>query len=84
MKDEWVLIVDAEFGPDLEVLSGRVAAHGPDKSEMWDRAIELRPTSMTVEYTGELKFDGYDCISVWFDDDLVPSALQPAAPGPTP
>ena len=78
MKDEWVLIVDAEFGPDYQVWSGRVAAHGPDKNEMWRIAAELQPRSSTVEYTGELRFDGDYCISAWFDDNLVAPALETA------
>jgi hypothetical protein len=77
MKDEWVLIVDAEFGPDYEVRSGRVAAHSPDRDEVRRRAIELQPASSTVRFTGELKFDGVYCISAWGVND--PLAAPPEA-----
>lgn len=39
---EWVLVEDPELDDALEVLSGRVWWHSPDRDEVYRKAVELR------------------------------------------
>jgi hypothetical protein len=51
--DEWILVIDPETGPDLEVQSGVVAAHSKDRDEVYRRALELKPRRSAVWFNGE-------------------------------
>lgn len=51
--DEWILVIDPVSGPDLKVRSGVVAAHSPDRDEVYRTAIQLRPKRSAVWFNGE-------------------------------
>ena len=55
--DQWILVIDADFEPDLEVRSGRVACHSKDRDEVYNKGIELQPKSSAVMLTGEFPTD---------------------------
>ena len=55
--DEWVLIGDPETDESLEIRSGKVLFHARDRDEMYEKALELRPTRFATLYTGELPDD---------------------------
>jgi hypothetical protein len=55
--NEWVLVLDPAFAPDLEVLSGVVACHSKDRDEVYNKAIELQPKASAFLYTGEFPTD---------------------------
>lgn len=40
---EWVLVGDPETDEQLRVLSGEVLAHSPNRDEVYDVMVELRP-----------------------------------------
>jgi hypothetical protein len=43
--NEWVLVVDPEVDPESgAVVSGRVAAHSPVRDEVYDAALNLKPS----------------------------------------
>jgi hypothetical protein len=54
---EWVLVSDPETDEDLAIQGGKVLWHSPDRDEVYQKAIELRPRRFTVLYTGELPED---------------------------
>ncbi|HEY3392305.1 MAG TPA: hypothetical protein VGK58_06345 [Lacipirellulaceae bacterium] len=43
-RSEWILLEDPEAGEDLKVKSGKVLWHSPDRDEVYQKAVELRPT----------------------------------------
>jgi len=51
--DEWILVIDPDSGADLKVRSGVVAAHSPDRDEVYRTAFELRPKRSAVWFNGE-------------------------------
>jgi hypothetical protein len=51
--DEWILVIDPDTGPDLEVRTGVVAAHSKDHDEVYRRALELKPKRSAVWFNGE-------------------------------
>jgi hypothetical protein len=53
-ESEWTLIEDPETNEALEVLSGKVIHHSPDRDEVYRVAVSLRPTRSAVVYTGEI------------------------------
>ena len=55
--DEWILVIDPDSGPDLKVRSGVVAAHSPDRDEVYRTAIQLRPKRSAVWFNGETPED---------------------------
>lgn len=50
---EWVLIGDPQTNDLLEVLSGKILHHSKDRSEIHQRAMELRPKRFAVIHIGE-------------------------------
>jgi hypothetical protein len=55
--DEWILVIDPDIGPDLEVRSGVVAAHSKDRDEVDRRSLELRPRRSAIWFNGNLSDD---------------------------
>jgi hypothetical protein len=49
---EWVLLEDPDTDDDLKVQSGKVLWHSPDRDEVYQKAIELRPKHAAFLYTG--------------------------------
>jgi len=56
-ESEWVLLEDPELGESTEVLSGKVLWHSKDRSEVYRKAMELRPKHSAFLYTGKLPKD---------------------------
>jgi hypothetical protein len=52
--DEWILLEDPDTGDDLKVKSGKVLWHSPDRDEVYQKAIELRPTHAAFLFTGHV------------------------------
>ncbi len=51
---EWVLVGEPQTSPTLEVQSGKVLYHSPDREEVYRKAIELRPKRFAVLFTGTM------------------------------
>jgi hypothetical protein len=51
--DEWILVIEPDIGPDLEVRSGVVAAHSKDRDEIDRRSLELRPRHSAIWFNGQ-------------------------------
>ena len=51
--DEWILIGDPIKDKDLNVLAGKVLFHSPDRDEMYDKAVELKPGNFASHFTGK-------------------------------
>jgi hypothetical protein len=51
---EWVLVVDPELTPGLEVIRGQVAWHSKDRDEVYRKARELAPNRSAILYNGRL------------------------------
>ena len=51
---DWVLIGDPETDENLEILSGEVLLHSPDRDELGRRmlALQPRPAHVAVEFLG--------------------------------
>jgi hypothetical protein len=62
--DEWVLIGDPQTTPAPVLLGGSVLWHSPDRDEVYQKAIELRPThgptSVAFFYTGKVPQEGIE------------------------
>ena len=56
-KVEWILVEDPEVTPQLEVIGGKVLFHSKDRDEVYQKAIELRPTHSAYLYTGQVAED---------------------------
>ncbi|MDB5349405.1 MAG: hypothetical protein JWN86_652 [Planctomycetota bacterium] len=56
---EWVLIGDPETDEHLEILSGEVLIHSPDRDELGRRmlALQPRPARCAVEFLGKMPDD---------------------------
>ena len=50
---QWVLLEDPETNDLLEVERGKVLWHSPDRSELYRRAVELKPKSSAILYAGK-------------------------------
>jgi hypothetical protein len=55
---EWVLLADTQHDEHLRVLGGRVLCHSKDRDEVYDKAVELKPKSGAVLYTGKIPIQG--------------------------
>jgi hypothetical protein len=55
--DEWILVIDPDTGPDLEIRSGVVAAHSKDRDEIDRKALELRPRRSAIWFNGDPPLD---------------------------
>ncbi|HEY2415776.1 MAG TPA: hypothetical protein VGI40_26285 [Pirellulaceae bacterium] len=53
-RDEWILIADPQTNTSLEVLAGRVLFHSADRDEVYRKAIELKPRSCAMHFTGQI------------------------------
>jgi hypothetical protein len=51
--DEWVLIEFTELDDDLQVVEGQVIAHSPQKTEIYQKLIELDSEKIAIEFTGD-------------------------------
>ena len=65
---DWVLIVELEVAPSLEILSGRVVFRSPSRDEVYRKAIELRPSYFACRHLGEWPSDMEFILSPWFLD----------------
>jgi hypothetical protein len=54
---DWVLIGEPQVDEFQHLLAGKVLYHGPDRDEVYGKAIELRPGSFAFRYLGELPED---------------------------
>ncbi|NLF70084.1 MAG: hypothetical protein GX575_13675 [Candidatus Anammoximicrobium sp.] len=54
---EWLLVLDPQTDEALEVRSGKVRFHSKDRDEVYRKAVELRPASFAVLYTGLIPKD---------------------------
>ncbi len=49
---DWVLIGEPETDDGLEVISGKILFHSPDRDEVYRKARELQPGRFAVRYLG--------------------------------
>jgi len=56
-NSEWVLIEDPKTDATLNVQSGRVLTHSPDRDEVYRRAAALKPNHFAVLFTGAMPDD---------------------------
>ena len=54
---QWVLIGELVTDDQLEILSGRVLGHGPDRESVEGKFDEFRPKRFTIMYTGKMTHD---------------------------
>ena len=54
---EWVLVENPQTDENLEVRSGKVLFHSPDRDEAYRKAVELRPRKFAVLFTGTIPED---------------------------
>jgi hypothetical protein len=54
---EWLLVEDPQTNESLEVQTGKVICHSPDREEVYRKAVELRPKRFAVLYTGKMPQD---------------------------
>lgn len=54
---EWILIEDPVTDSSLEVLSGHVAWHSPDRDEVYRKSIESKAQRVAYHYTGPIPDD---------------------------
>ncbi len=50
--DEWILIGEPQMNNALAVLRGTVLWHSPNRDEVYQKAIELRPKHIAFHYSG--------------------------------
>jgi hypothetical protein len=53
-KSEWVLVADPQTTEFQEVTRGKVLYHSKDRDAVYRKALELRPTSSAILYTGKI------------------------------
>ena len=51
-QSEWVLVIDPELTPELELIRGEVAWHSKDRDEVYRKARELAPAHSAFLFTG--------------------------------
>jgi hypothetical protein len=51
--NEWVLIEFTELDEELGVVEGRVVAHSPRKTDIYQKLIELDNEKIAIEFTGD-------------------------------
>jgi hypothetical protein len=52
--DEWVLLDEPEIGESQRVVSGELLFHSPNRDELYQKAMELRPKHSAVFFTGKI------------------------------
>jgi hypothetical protein len=50
--NEWILVGDPETNAALEVLTGTVLYHSPNRDDVYRKGVELRPKHSATLYTG--------------------------------
>jgi hypothetical protein len=53
-QSEWVLVEDPQTNEALEVQSGMVTCHSPDRDVVYRHAVAKRPKRFAILYTGEI------------------------------
>jgi hypothetical protein len=53
----WVLIGDPQTDESQRLFAGKVRFHGPDREEVYRRAIDLRPGLFAFRYLGAMPED---------------------------
>ncbi len=48
---EWILLGDPDLGPHLEVKSGTLLFHSPDRDSMYQKAKDMKPKSFAIVCT---------------------------------
>lgn len=56
-NSEWVLVENPVTDEDLNVTSGTVLWHSPNRDEVYSKALEFRPKHSAVLYLGEIPED---------------------------
>ena len=51
---KWVIVANPEVDKNLDVLSGRVIAHGTDRDAVYERAVKLKPRHSAYLYFGKM------------------------------
>jgi len=51
---EWVLLEDPQTLEGLKIVSGKVLWHSASRDEVYQKALELRPTHSAILFVGEL------------------------------
>lgn len=51
---EWILVEEPQTDESLRVLSGRVLHHSPDRDEVYQAAVRLKPKRSAILYTGKM------------------------------
>lgn len=51
---EWVLIENPQTNEALEVQSGTVVVHSPDRDTVYREAVARRPKRFAILYTGQM------------------------------
>lgn len=51
---EWILVEEPQTDESLRVLRGRVLHHSPDRDEVYQAAVRLRPKRSAILYTGKM------------------------------
>jgi hypothetical protein len=59
---EWVLVEDPVTDDSLEVLSGKVLCHSPDRDVFDRKVMELRPRHSAFLYFGDVVPNGMEAI----------------------
>lgn len=53
-SSEWILVENPKTNAALEVVSGVVRFHSPDRDAVYRKAIELRPKRFAFLFTGTM------------------------------
>lgn len=59
---EWILIGDPQMDAKLALKGGTLLFHSKDREEMYDKAVELRPSRSATLYTGPLVEEGTELV----------------------
>lgn len=54
---DWVLIGEPQTDESQQLLGGKVLFHSPDRDEVYEKAIELRPGYFAFRFLGEVPED---------------------------
>jgi O-glycosyl hydrolase len=53
-KSEWILLKDPKTDAQMNVLGGHLLWHSKDRSEVYQKARELKPKRAAVFFTGKI------------------------------
>ncbi len=54
---DWVLIGEPQTDDRQSLLGGKVLFHSPDREEVYQKAVELRPGDFAFRFLGEMPAD---------------------------